>query len=105
MIAILKSMSRSNAVENRFSINGRCFSCTDFLEALSFYGSLDQGKVQVSTGNFYISHSEKNSLAPDPEVLQEWARDFRYENNLLSVEEFSSWLHSLNQIMNNDSCD
>ena len=77
-----------------FSINGTNFSCTDFISALDFYGILDQWKKQTSLGKACVATAEDKSLQPEAEILQRWAREFRYDHNLLSTEDCTIWFAS-----------
>ena len=77
-----------------FKIGTTVFTCGDFLKALDFFGVLDQWKNSVAEGIFYSKQAAEKSLSFDSSEIQSQSSEFRYNNNLLSVDEFSLWLTS-----------
>lgn len=79
-----------------FSINGNDFTCSEFLDALKHYGLLEAWQERVQEGKHFIQKAGEEKLELDLEVLGEMTSDFRYSEKLLSSDDFSEWLLSLN---------
>ncbi len=75
-----------------FSIGTESFTCAGFLEALKFYGVFEKWTASVVSGLQCQRYAIEEKFSPDMAVVQKWSSEFRYEMNLLTADEFSSWL-------------
>ena len=75
-----------------FSIGSKHFTCSDFMEALKFFGIYEEWCGGISKRKALLERKEKAGEEIDREILSEMTNNFRYSEKLLTTEEFSHWL-------------
>jgi len=78
-----------------FSIGARKFTCSDFLEALKFFGVYVDWCQRISIGKQLVQEAEQTNKKIDLNILSEMSAEFRYSERLLTSEEFNYWLNDL----------
>ena len=78
-----------------FSIGAKSFTCSEFLEALKFFGVYEDWSQRIIQGRALVKAAEQEAKEIDLEALSEMTLNFRYSEKLLTSEEFSEWLQSV----------
>jgi hypothetical protein len=76
-----------------FSIHGHSFTRKDFLEILEYFGLLEEWRERLIKALTIQEYSESKNVALDVEQISHWSKEFRYERDLLNVEELNEWLN------------
>src|ERR1043165_9415041 len=74
-------------------IRGTCeFTVHDILAYGWFLGKLQTSWAELMNGMAFEECAGESGLEPDDEALNSMAEEFRYEKDLLTVEETEGWL-------------
>ena len=84
-----------------FSIKHHEFTIKDFLAVLDFFGLLNNWKKRVGKALAHESFANSNGMRVDEQSIAESSMEFRYEQDLLNVEELNIWL-SIRHLSQND---
>ncbi|MCH2205203.1 MAG: hypothetical protein MK132_04950 [Lentisphaerales bacterium] len=75
-----------------FSIKGHAFTVMDFLEALKFFKIYPEWHSRVLQSLLAEKTAKQQGLNLDASVVADSSKEFRYEYDLLNIEELKDWL-------------